>query len=410
MKIRSVTYFDNPGSSLKSDFLRQAEKFNQEVKRAFQDANIELQTIRFASPPYPILLKDMKTDQVIDYAIQLERTLNSLDYEFISLGPALPDFPESYGLVPDLIESTENTFCSGLMTDPVKGVSLQAVKKCAEIIHRLTPLDPNGFSNLYFAALGNVPAGAPFFPAAYHHDGQPSFAIAIEGADLADQAFKGSPSFEAARNELITQLEDLNARLILIADNIKNTTGIDFSGIDYSLAPFPDKGLSIGKALENLGLKELGQHGSLAGAAFLADTIDLANIQRTGFSGLMLPVLEDSILAKRAAEGILSIKDLLLYSTVCGTGLDTIPLPGDISADQISAILMDLAALSLRLDKPLTARLMPIPGKIAGENTNFDFAFFANSKVMEVETKGLSGLFTNEGFLDIRPRGRREQK
>ena len=100
-----------------------------------------------------------------------------------------------------------------------------------------------------------------------------------------------------------------------------------FTGIDYSLAPFPENELSIGGALENLGLKEIGQHGSLAAAAFLADTIDQANIQRTGFSGLMLPVLEDSILAERAAEGTLTVKDLMLYSAVCGTGLDTIPLP-----------------------------------------------------------------------------------
>jgi len=407
MKIRSATLFDNPGSTIKSDFLLLAEKFNQATTAAFQDSTFELQTIRFATPPYPVFLKGMGANQVIKYAIQLERTLENLGYEYISLGPALPDFPESYGLIPDLIESTENTFCSGLMTDPEQGVSLPAVRSCGEVIHQLTPLDPNGFSNLYFAALGNVPSGAPFFPAAYHRDGQPSFAFAVEAADLAVQSFTGGPSFQKARSELIIRLEDLNARLVQIAELIEKTTGIEFTGIDYSLAPFPENDLSIGGALENLGLKEIGQHGSLAAAAFLADSIDRAEIQRTGFSGLMLPVLEDSVLAERAAAGTLSVKDLLLYSAVCGTGLDTIPLPGDISADQISSILVDLAALSLRLDKPLTARLMPIPGKIAGDSTNFDFPFFANSKVMGIGAAGLSGLFMNEGYLDIQPRKRK---
>jgi len=256
MKIRSVTLFDNPGQSIRSDFLLLAEKFNQEAKAAFQDSSFEVQTIRFATPPYPILLKGMGPDQVIDYAIQLEGTLNSLGFEYLSLGPALPDYPDSYSLIPDLIDSTENTFCSGLMTDPEKGVSLPAVRSCGEVVHRLTPLDPSGFSNLYFAALGNVPAGAPFFPAAYHHNGQPSFSIAVEGADLAVQAFTGSPSFEEARNELRTKLEDLNDSLVLIADLIEKTTGVEFTGIDYSLAPFPEKDLSIGGALENLGLKD----------------------------------------------------------------------------------------------------------------------------------------------------------
>jgi uncharacterized protein (UPF0210 family) len=405
MKIRSVTLFDNPGSLLKTGFLNQAEKFSLAVRQAFQEAAFELQTIRFASPPHPVLLKGLGAAQVIEYAIQLERTLNSQGYKYISLGPALPEYPDSFQLIPDLIDSTENTFCSGLMTDPTQGISLAAVRACGEIIQRLMPLDPDGFANLYFAALGNVPPGSPFFPAAYHGGGQPSFAFAIEGADLALNAFTQAGSFEAARRELITQLEEQNSALLEIAGIIQKSTGAVFQGSDFSLAPFPDHGLSIGAALEDLGLKELGQPGSLAAAAFLADTIDRADLQRTGFSGLMLPVLEDTRLAERAAAGALTIRDLLLYSAVCGTGLDTIPLAGDIRTDQISAVLMDLAALSLRLDKPLTARLMPIPGKKAGDSTNFDFPFFANSKIMSLEGAGLSGLFGAEGFLDIQPRG-----
>ena len=336
--------------------------------------------------------------------MKLEDTLAEEGFEYISLGPALPDDPDSYNLVPDLIQSTKNTFCSGLMTQPGRGISLSAVKACGEIIHRLAPQDPDGFSNLYFAALGNVPAGSPFFPAAYHHDKWPSFAIAVEAADLAILAFQQNLDFKEARDNLIAVLEELDKTLTNFADKLEASTGIKFEGIDYSLAPFPESSSSIGTALESLGIPEIGQHGSLAAAAFLADTIDRAKISRTGFSGLMLPLLEDSILAQRAAEGNLEVKDLLLYSAVCGTGLDTVPLPGDISADQIRAVLMDVAALSLRLDKPLTARLMPIPGKKAGDKTTFDFPFFANSKVMGVEAERMSGLFNGEGFLDIKPR------
>jgi uncharacterized protein (UPF0210 family) len=117
----------------------------------------------------------------------------------------------------------------------------------------------------------------------------------------------------------------------------------------------------------------------------------------------MIPVLEDFVLAARAEEGSLTVKDLLLYSAVCGTGLDTVPLPGDLSPGEISAVLLDIAALSLRLDKPLTARLMPIPGKKAGEATAFDFPYFANSRVMALESKKLDNLLAGEGTLDIRP-------
>ncbi len=141
----------------------------------------------------------------------------------------------------------------------------------------------------------------------------------------------------------------------------------------------------------------------MAAAAFFADSLDQANFKRAGFCGLFLPVLEDSVLAQRAAEGSLSIKDLLLYSTVCGTGLDTIPLPGDTSPDAITALLVDLGAIGLRHAKPLTARLMPIPGKLAGDEVQFDFPYFADSKVMALPAQALGHQLAGPGTLDIDP-------
>jgi hypothetical protein len=94
-----------------------------------------------------------------------------------------------------------------------------------------------------------------------------------------------------------------------------------------------------------------------------------------------------------------------MYSAVCGTGLDTIPIPGSTSREQIEALLLDIAALSSRLKKPLTARLMPIPGKEAGDLTNFEFEFFSNGRVLAIDANALSGFFNNinEEFT-LRPR------
>jgi len=146
--------------------------------------------------------------------------------------------------------------------------------------------------------------------------------------------------------------------------------------------------------------------GSLAAAAILADTLDLADFPRAGFNGLFLPVLEDSVLARRAGAGVLSLTDLLLYSCVCGTGLDTLPLPGDATSEQISAVLLDLAALAYRLDKSLTARLMPVPGKAAGDLVRFDFPYFASSQVMELKAAPLTGLLSNRAAFGLRPKRR----
>jgi len=116
-----------------------------------------------------------------------------------------------------------------------------------------------------------------------------------------------------------------------------------------------------------------------------------------------MPVLEDTVLAARASEGILTISDLLLYSTLCGTGLDTIPLPGDASVGALTALLLDLGAIGLRHAKPLTARLMPIPGKAAGDNVHFDFPYFADSRVLQLPDAPLTGLLKSSDTLEIDP-------
>jgi hypothetical protein len=191
------------------------------------------------------------------------------------------------------------------------------------------------------------------------------------------------------------------ARLQSVASEMEHKHQVAFLGIDFTLAPFPAYERSIGAALEALGLPAVGLSGSVGAAAFLTDTLDRARYKRTGFNGLMLPVLEDSVLAGRAAEGILTVQDLLLYSVVCGTGLDTVPLPGDTPVEVLESVLLDLATLAVRLGKQLTARLMPIPGEQAGERTAFDFAYFANSRVMGIDGGSLGKLFAGGETIDL---------
>lgn len=402
MKIRSLTYFTSPGWPLAEAALQQAADFITAARTAYEAAGYEVQTVRLATPPFPKLLPNCQTETVVTFAQHLEAALISLGYQYIAIGPALPEVPESYAAIPAMVAATENVFASGQMASPGGEISLAAVRACAEVIYQLAPQDPNGFANLYFAALANVDPGAPFFPAAYHHQGDgPAFAIATEAADLVVQAFTQASTLAEARQNLRRALQQHGRRLSQVAADLTAAfrSRLAFGGIDFSPAPFPEIELSLGTAMERLGLPAVGRHGSLAAAAIIAETIDQAGFPHAGFSGMMLPVLEDATLAKRAAEGVLTVKDLLLYSAVCGTGLDTVPLPGDVSIDALYAVLLDLAVLAVRLDKPLTARLMPIPGKQAGETTGFDFAFFANSRVMALEAERLSqALASNERF------------
>jgi hypothetical protein len=110
----------------------------------------------------------------------------------------------------------------------------------------------------------------------------------------------------------------------------------------------------------------------LTAAATITSALRDINVKKVGYNGLMMPVLEDTRLAQLWSEGTLTMDQLLAYSAVCGTGLDTIPLPGDITTEQLARIIGDVATLSAKLSKPLSARLLPLAGVKPGDRTTLD--------------------------------------
>jgi uncharacterized protein (UPF0210 family) len=403
MKIRALTGFMDPDWPLDTGKIAQIASFLSTVRDALESSNFEVQTLRIATPPPGEMENPVPVDERADFArsLEAETFVNGIDYA--AIGPALPDEPQGYEAVVQIISATEQIFTSGIYADPSVGISLPAARACAQSIVDIATLESNGFGNLRFAALVNVPAGAPFFPAAYHRGGSPTIAVACEAADLAVLALQDSSSLSKTRDQLVNAIETQAATIEHIVEREGRSFNIRFHGIDFSLAPFPELDRSLGTAMQGLGVPNLGQAGSVAAAAFFASSLDRAQFKRTGFCGLFLPVLEDAVLAERAADGSLTIKDLLLYSTLCGTGLDTVPLPGDTSTEAITALLLDLGALGLRHSKPLTARLMPIPGKRAGDEVHFDFPYFADSKVMALPAQPLTDQLAGTGSLDIDP-------
>jgi uncharacterized protein (UPF0210 family) len=148
-------------------------------------------------------------------------------------------------------------------------------------------------------------------------------------------------------------------------------------GID--LTPAPLMQASIASATTGISGGRFGTSGTLTAAAIITSALRDIAVKKVGFSGLMMPVMEDSRLSELWSEGALSLDQLLAYSAVCGTGLDTIPLPGDVTTDQLARIVGDVATLSAKLSKPLTVRLLPVAGKKPGDRTEFDNPHLINT-------------------------------
>lgn len=409
MKIRAITYFVNPGFPIDLEVMQKAGNFVSAARQVIEATELEVQSTRLASIPFPHLLSRVGLDKAVQLAVEAERAADMYAIDYLSLGPAQPNSLVSYKIIPKILAETQKVFMAGIVADNQQGVSLPALRACADIIKQTASITPDGFTNLRFATLANVPPGSPFFPAAYHQGKKPAFALACEAADLAVQAFENSTSLLDARQKLIESIESHARSLTAVSDELARRFDIEFLGIDFSLAPYPIESRSLGAAIEILGTPEVGLHSTLAAVAFIADAMERASFQKTGFCGLLMPVLEDAILAARTETGSLTVTDLLLYSAVCGTGLDIIPLPGDITTAELQAILLDVAALSLRLGKPLTARLMPIPGKKAGDLTSFQFPYFANSRVMGVRAAPLSKLWLGDEIINLKQWRRRKK-
>ncbi|MBK9210579.1 MAG: DUF711 family protein [Anaerolineales bacterium] len=302
----------NPKYPLDENALRKAGDFLAQAKSTYEAAGYEVQTTRLATIPFPVLLHG-RLEETPLFAQKMSEMLKQIGVAYAALGPALIEFPQSYEVIPEAISASENIFFGGVMADKKNGISLQAIKACAKIMQRASTITADGFSNLRFAALANVRAGAPFFPAAYHDGDVPAFAIATEAADLAVNAFTENRTLDDGRRRLISEIEKHGQAIAQIANTALPYK--KFVGIDFSFAPFPDDAHSLGRAVENLGVPKIGLHGSLAAAAILTEAVDRADFPHTGFSGFMQPVLEDSVLA---ARGRRNLNDKRCSALFCG--------------------------------------------------------------------------------------------
>jgi uncharacterized protein len=375
--IRSITFFEGSEDavgSLPSDL--DATKINS----AISDRGIDIRTLRYTlSPIYLTQFSDF--DEEISILSGRLRSLENLGFRWANQ-PFLCDGLSAAGV--DLI--VENSLKQLLSKEHRLFSSLSVTKRSdiaagsdlySKISKSISRSDLSGFSNFRFGMGANISAGTPYYPFAYSN--KYGFSVAVESLPIFVATWKKHKCFKKLSSVLLNELMTLQNCMEQVAENI----GLPFFGLDWSLAPLPNSEMSVCSLIEEISGVPIGSPGCLSVIENLTSALKepIGVIKGVGFNGVMLSVMEDDILAERFGSGHVTINELLLYSTVCGCGLDMIPIAGSESEKSIARITSDLAHLAFRLNKPLGVRLLSIETKAVGEQTSFAHDFVTNTSV-----------------------------
>jgi uncharacterized protein len=385
-KVRTITAFINIERGRYQIQVSEAVDFLKKAKVSFDKQGYTVQTLRVVTQPFPEYTNGVSRADALQFFKNLDGIAQQ-DHLMISIGPAYltgDDGGAQAELLADILKNTKSLYGTVIVANG-EGVNWAAVKSAAGIIKTLEDNTPHSEGNFRFAATANVPAYSPFFPAAYHAGAGHQFAIGLESANTVAAAFQGASDYTDARRRLIDLLFPQAFDAEQISVQIGGEQGWNYLGQDLSPAPSVDA--SIGTAIELLSKQPFGASGTMTAVGTITSALKEIGARRVGYSGLMLPVLEDATLAERWNAGLFSVDALMSYSAVCGTGLDTVPLAGDTSVDTLARMIGDVATLSVKWNKPLSARLLPVAGKLAGDRTEFTDPRLINGIIQPSSTK-----------------------
>lgn len=268
-------------------------------------------------------------------------------------------------------------------------LSHDAMMQASTIIKEVSKTQ-NGINNFRVGVSCNPCINTPFFPFTYSSE-ELGFSIGLELPSVIKAIIQNNKNSDITemRDKIISTLVPEIKELEKTCYEIENITNSVYHGIDLSIAPFPNKDGSVGNILELLGLDAFGSNGTLFFTSFFTDILKTiakeASIKSVGFNGVMYSLMEDTNLCKCQNRHIFSIDSLISYSSVCGCGLDMVPIPGNTYKEEIASLILDIAGMSTVLSKPLGVRVLPIPNKLGGEITEFDLDFLCNTRIKDVK-------------------------
>jgi len=355
----------------------------RKAQHEFEARGYQIESLRITTQPVGELVAGLSENDALEFLGRFDQ-LSAKENFIPNVGPAMmhdSDDPAAMHILERALSTLPNIETSAIIADE-SGIHWKTIHRTAELVKYVAEHSPRAQGTFNFTATAMLKPLGPFYPGSYHTGPGRQFAIGFEGAGVVAEVFardKGNP--DAATRDLTSALTKHAEIAEQIGNKVAAETGWSFVGVDPTPAPLGE--VSIATAIEKFTGAKFGSSGTLTAARIITAAVKAVPVKQVGYSGLMVPVMEDKVMAQRWAEGTFNVDSLLAYSAVCGTGLDTIPLPGDVTIEQMERIFGDVASLAAKWNKPLSARLQPVPGKKAGDMTDFQDPYLFNTTIHE---------------------------
>jgi len=379
-KVRTITAFVRLSDPFEAE-VGEALKVLRDAKSEFERRGYEVETVRIVTQPLAELVQGKTDEQALAYLKRFDE-LSAREKFMPNVGPGMlkdSDDPKTMRLLARVLSTLPNLNASAILADE-DGIHWKTVRETATLIHYVAEHSPRSQGNFLFTATAMLKPLGPFYPGTYHTGAGRQFSIGFESANVVQAVFARTHGHFEESVAALTRELTVHAKVgEAVGTQVAAASGWTFMGVDPTPAPLGD--VSIGAAMETYSGAKFGSSGTLTAALVITTAVKAVPVKQIGYSGLMVPVLEDKLIARRWGEGSITTDSLLAYSAVCGTGLDTIPYPGDIGETQLASILGDVASLAFKWHKPLSARLLPVTGKKAGESTDFASQYLFNTQI-----------------------------
>ena len=380
-KVRAITGFITIDAKSYPLQIEKTVKFLGKVRDGIRGAGFDVAGIRISTQPFPDYTRGLTRVE----ALRVLRGINELAGKLgfaPNIGPAMirdTDDTAAVDLLTDVLAAPGNRLNANIVTASADGIHWNSVAQAARIIKATGERSPHGQGNFNFAAIAMLKPYGPFYPGAWHPGGGPrTFSIGLESANVVMDVFAHERDPRTV-GKILTDALALQAHAVEAAAlKVAAGTGWTYAGLDPT--PAPGGQISIGAAIESFIGAPFGSPGTETASGIITRAVQAVPVKQTGYSGLMLPVLEDARLTRRWTEGTYGLDSILAYSAVCAGGVDTVPLAGDTSEETVARIVGDVATLAFKWNKPLAARLLLAPGKKVGEMTDFSGAL-ANAAI-----------------------------